>query len=63
MPSWLRPGGMEVDVLVVDETELEPMVTVRIIATGEERIVPIGKISSSEGDLSVYREANEVIRE
>lgn len=63
MATFLRKNGLEVDVLVVDERELEPIVTVKVIGTGEEKKVPIGQLSSDRGDLAVYQAADEIITE
>lgn len=53
---------MEVDVLVIDERELEPVVTVRVLGTGDEIRVPIGRLVSSSGDIEIYRNADEILK-
>lgn len=62
MPSWLRSSGLEVRILIVDERPLEPEVTVEVLGTGEEKTVPIGQISSSQGDAEIYSNADEILR-
>lgn len=63
MPTWIRSSGLEIDVLTIDETHLEPMVTVEVIGTGEIKEVPIGGLVSSEGDVQVYQQADKIIQD